>query len=279
MFSKSAILGIGLMAILAIALFPIGCSDDKTTTSTGTTGSLTDPQFVLLQGQVNTYLDSSKQYFAAGLNNIYQLPTDTQDIAAAYGPMGADDTVSYIYADGWHITYVTRTNAYFSDRFSDSVQFLDGSTPLQNPSGLDYMHYIHHWDYESKLLETTHTNHNVNIDLEFSHLDSTVASINGTKDIVVDWNYISGDTNITAVFDMDIEVNDISVERQTYGWTSGTPTEGELIFDVDESYSLDTGYGPALLIKQWNVHVSFEDGEATIRVTSEGTTWTYTRTI
>jgi hypothetical protein len=284
MHSKGVILGLGLLITLGILgiLGLAGCSDDSNppTNSGITAGSPTNPDYLLVQNQLNTYLDSTQQFFTAGLGNIYQLPADTGKIPNAYGPVGPQDTASYVYYDGWHITYVSRDNDNFVNRLLDSVQFMNNSKAIQNPAGLDYLHYIHHWEFGAKNSVATHTSMNGDVNLEFSDLDTDVAHINGTKNLVVEWNYFSIDSTVTAMFDMNVVATDIAIQQiPNYGWSSGCPSSGNVNIDLNVSYSLDTGFGPDLSVKTWSCKIAYENGTATVNMVSDNKFWSYTREI
>ena len=277
---RTVLPGLGLVVLAAIMFWAAGCSDEKSPISPINYGSLTDPDFIMVQDQVNDYLDSSMEYFSAGLGNISKLPSDTGKIRNQYGPMNPEDTVAYAYLNGWHIVYVSRSNFRFTDRFMDSVQFMNNSEMIQNPAGLDYMHYIRHWNFANRDTTITHANLGGGIDLEFSGLDGNVATINGTKNLLAEWIYLSNDTTLRAFHDMDVRVNDVTVQKSPdYGWSSGCPTGGSVNMDINQSYILNVGAGPDLHVKAWQVTVTFNDGVAAVRVVSAGAVWSYTKTV
>jgi hypothetical protein len=280
---RTVLPGLGLLVLAAILFWAAGCSDEKSPINNNNPinyGSLTDPDFIMVQDQVNNYLDSSVDYFSAGLGNISKLPSDTGKIRVQYGPMSPEDTVAYTYLNGWHIVYVSRSNLFFTDRFMDSVQFMNNSDPIQNPNGLDYMHYIHHWNFANRDTTVTHTNLSGGIDLEFSGLDGNIATINGTKNLLAEWVYFSNDTTLKAFHDMDVQVNGVTVQKSAnYGWASGCPTGGSVNMDINQSYIINVGAGPNLHVKTWQVTVTFNDGVAAVIAVSAGQVWNYTRTI
>jgi hypothetical protein len=273
--------GFGLALLAAIVLMTAGCSSDKTTTpAKGTEGSPTDPQFLLVQGQINNYLDSTKEVFSVGLENIYQLPTDTDQVQVIHGPLGPDDTALYAYSDGWHVTYVSRQNAYFNDFFRDSVQFQINSVPAEEPDGLDYLHFIRQWGYTSNLTDQTHTDATGYINIEFAGLDEQTSTINGLNNILAEWKYISEDSIVTAIFDMDVTVTDVEIiKSDLYGWVSGCPHYGQLSMTVAQSYLVDYGSSDDFYVKDWEVLVEIEGGTADVRVSSDGLVWNYSHLI
>ncbi len=276
---RMSFLLLGLFALL-VFLFVAGCSgdDDKgSTPNQPNAGDLEDPDFALVQQHVNSYIDSTLEIFALGLENIYQLPTDTDQVANQKGPIGPNDTVAYAYSDGWHITYVARHNDNFDDFFRDSVKFMSDSTVIEDPQGLDYMNYIRYWAFNSNLTSQTHTNLSGNLNIVFSDLDQNECSIDGFKNAIFVWNYVSADSTVEATFDMEVDIDNV-VLRQTpgYGWINGCPVSGTYTMTIDESYELTTGLDSDFNVQQWQVSVSITDGVATIEVTKDNTLWSYT---
>jgi hypothetical protein len=157
---------------------------------------------------------------------------------------------------------------------------MNGETALQNPAGLDYLHYIHRWEFAAKNATITNTSMNGYVNVEFSDLDTDVAKINGTQNLTARWDYYSVDSNVTAIFDMDITASDIAIQQvPNYGWSSGCPTSGTVEMQLNASYSVNTGFGPDLTVKIWDCDVTFDMGVATVQLKSENKIWTYTREI
>lgn len=279
MSSRSTIAGLGLLLLAAVLFAFAGCSSDKTTTSsTGRIGSPSDPEFLLVKQQVDSYLDSTQEVFSVGLDNVYQLPTDTEEVRNMYSPMGPDDTALYSYTDGWHVTYVSRSNAYFSDFFRDSVQFQINSVPVEEPTDLDYLHFIRHWSYTSNQTDVTHVDMSGDINLEFENLDTEIATISGSNNARVEWSFISPDSTIEAIFELNVVVTDVTVNQiPLYGWVSGCPCSGGLTIDLDNSYVVDYGDNTDFWVRRWNVDIEFDNGVAGVRISSENEVWTYTR--
>ncbi len=123
MYQRGMIPGFGLFLLAVLVLFIGGCGDSSTSAITYDEGSASDPYFVNLQMQIEDYLTDARLDFNRGLENIYQLPTDTQEARAEHNAAGPNDTVTAAYVDGWHVTYIARYNLAFNDFFRDSVQF------------------------------------------------------------------------------------------------------------------------------------------------------------
>jgi len=281
MRAKQFLPGMGLLALVAVMLIAFGCSDDSPTKSY-TAGSDTDPDFAMVQNQVNTFLDSTIQFFANSFDNYNVMPNDDDLVESQYSPMYPTDTATYTYDGGWHEIYVTRSNSFFTDHIRDSLQFQINNDPVENASGADFMHLVRHWDYVTGEAYTvyTHTDMEGSLDLQFADLDTELCTINGVNDITVIWNYISGDTTIEATFEIEMTVDDISIAPvPTYGWASGCPTSGEIDFTVEQSYTIETDVVSDPIEKSWTVRVEWEDGVASVRVYWGDYRWTYTRDV
>jgi len=279
---RNAVPGLGLLALAAFLLLTPGCSDDSPAPvgSNQDPGSPTDPEFLLVQDQIDDYLDQFADDVAVGAENVYQLPTDTEEVRNIYGPMSPDDTVLYTYAQGWHVVYVSRDNAYFSDYFRDSIQFQDDGLALEDPDNLDYLHFIRHWGYQDNQVDQTHTNRSGHINLEYENLDTDQASVNGYNNVLVEWNYISDDTTITAMFNMAVTVENVILRPvSSYGWINGCPCSGRLTFDMDHSYNLDDGSSNQFVVRSWTVTVDYDEGYASVRVERDNEYWTYERQV
>ncbi|PKK84865.1 MAG: hypothetical protein CVT49_01545 [candidate division Zixibacteria bacterium HGW-Zixibacteria-1] len=278
MHPKISLPGIGLLLLAAMLFLMPGCSDDKNPVpSTGfTAGDLENPEFLLVQDQINNFLHSTEETFLLGFENVYQLPTDTEYVRNHYGPMGPDDIVEYNYIEGWHITYIAHFNPYADDYFRDSVQFQIASEPVEDPEGLDALYYIRHWGYTSNEVDVTHTNRSGYANLQFTELDQDFGVVNGVNNSIVEWNYISEDSTVEAVYNIEMNINDITVGRvATYGWVSGCPREGRVNLTVDQAYSVNYGESSDFWVRNWDVRITFENGLANVNISSENQVWNY----
>ena len=276
--------GLGLLVLFAVMLLVFGCSSDSSPTSTKVGGSETDHDYLLVQGQVNVFLDSAIQFFSTGFDNYNLLPSDDDDVQAHYSPGDPSATTGYGYypATGWYEFYMSRDNGVFTDHMTDSLQFKVNNEVTADPAAADYMHYIHYWDYVSKLTDQTHANFDSAwINLEFADLDQSQALVTGTGEYWISWNYISVDTTIEANYRVYVEVNDIGIDEISgYGFVSGCPSEGEFSFSIYQSYTLDDGTTPVVVDnKRWAVSATFENGTATVRVTQGNYFWNFTRQV
>jgi hypothetical protein len=278
MRSKFAVPGFGLLVLIIMFGFIAGCSEDNVPNNQVAEGSLTDPVFIPVQTQINNYLDSSIQVFSTALDNASQVPTDTEYVRNHYSPMGPYDTVTAEYVNGWYIVYESRTNAYYTHHSRDSIRFQLDGVAIENPLDMDYMHFIHRWDFTNKMTQSTHTNMDGYVNLEFEGMDGTVATINGNKDLLVEWNYIGQDSNITARYDMSIEVNDVTVQKSSgFGWSSGCPTSGTMNADISQSYMVKKGSAENTYNFSWTVAITIQNGVANVEVNGQSKVWHYSK--
>lgn len=281
MFSKRFLPGLGFLLLTAILLWAAGCSDEKAPiSSTATEGSLTDPEFVMVQTQVDNYLDSSKGYFSTGLNNTVHCPRDTGQVHIDNGPVNPDDTLTYAYLNGWHIIYLYRTNPAFTNYFVDSVQYRNNNDTLQEPSGLDYLHFIRHHTFAINSPVGSYINMTSNINLEFAGLDGDIATVNGTKNFLIHAVVMGVDTSVDATYGMEVAVSDITINKSPVsGWSSGCPASGSAEVAINQSYTITAGDVPTLHMNSWKAYVEFDNGTATVSVVKGSTVWHYTREI
>jgi len=279
MLSKSTIPGIGLVFMMIVLLVFAGCSDDKSTSvplDDLTNGDLEDPDFQLVKERIDNFFTNIQEDFQLGFDNIYQLPTDTDEVRNMYSPMGPDDIVTYAYTNGWHVTNVARFNASFDDYFRDSVQFQISGTPVEDPSGLDQMQYIRHWGYINNEADVTHTNTSGHINFVFDSLDTDVCNINGNDNRLIEYNYFGQDSTIHATYNFDATLLNVHVNSVPgYGWSGSCPTDGEVAIDIDQVYNVDNGSSNQFTIRNWSVSVAIQNGLAAVRVVSNNYVWNY----
>ena len=116
-----ALLVFGFAAVIGFSLLVIGCSGDSNSSNL-TPGSLTDPNFVAVQNEVNNLVDSTVSYISEGLNNLLVLPGDTDVIIVSYGPTPGDSvSADYVYENGWHIVSWAGTFSGKELSFKDSI--------------------------------------------------------------------------------------------------------------------------------------------------------------
>lgn len=275
---KYLVPGLTLVMIIAIFGYFAGCSKDNVPTNQITEGSLTDPDFVPVQNQVDSYLDSTVQIFSAALDNSDRAPIDTQYVRGNYSPLGPNDTVTCVYANGWYIIYVAKDNAFMTFHTTDSVQFQKDSVIVESPLGMDYMHFVRRWEFISKLTSVTHTNIDGYVNLAFTGLDGEFATVNGDKNYNVEWNYVGQDSSIVALYNMDITVDNVTIYHSPgAGWPTACPSGGTIQADIAQSYTVTKNSIPTTLTRNWVVTVTISEGVATVKVEGINKVWNYMR--
>lgn len=279
MHQKRTIPGLSLLLMAALLLVISGCGDDKVpapVTNNQVPGDLEDPEFQAVQQQIDEYLSDAHGMFDLGLDNIYQLPADTEEVRVMHAAFGPNDTVAAAYVDGWHITYVSLYNLSFNSRFRDSVQFMVNSVPVESSNSLDYLHYIRYWNYEDNNTDETYYDKSGHLDIEFTNLDQDVCQVNGFNNSILVWNYISPDSTVEAIFDMVVEVNDVYLGQvPNNGWINACPMSGDLLMDIDEAYSVTINSSTDFWVTSWSATVEFVDGTASVEVIRNNVVWNY----
>jgi hypothetical protein len=281
--------GLGLMALLALLLWVGGCSSDKSVTTGITPGVENDPGFLLVQDHINNYLDSVNVTYQMALAKTQPtteapwLPDRSKwDDGSLSDPLIGKihdevDVYEINYANGWHTINFANYNTYAAYLLCDSIQFQIDQLSLAAAEGADYMRYIRHWSFTSKNTDVTHIDLSGHFDYEFSGLDLDVATINGTDDFMVTWNYISADSTVEAVFAFETTVNDLDINRSTDDfWSCGCPVSGSVNLNLEVSYTKDGGDFPILTTRSWEITADIENGSATITAISGDNYWEYT---
>lgn len=281
MYHKRFFAGLSLALMIMAALFMWGCSDDEPSAPTNTTqpGDPEDPVFVVVQDQINNCIDSMALYFDYGLDNIYSVPMDSDQVEQQHGSLGPDDTLITGYSGGWHTLYVSIQHEQSFDKFiNDSVQFQIDGVPVESPDGLDYLHFIRRWGVEWNVTDVSYTNGYGRFEFEYSNLDQDVTTLNGSNDVLLEWRWYGDQATVEATFDVHVTIDEVQISKvPNYGWTSGCPSSGMMTMDIDEAYWYDDGTNSDMTLYSWEAAVVFEDGTATISVYRDNTVWTWTR--
>jgi len=287
---KLTISGIGLVAITALIFWAGGCSDDSSISTSILPGSETDPGFLIVQDQVNNYLDSVDVIYSLALSKVYIEAEGARDpdIKPVTEESNPDIRVGRIgtpvaiegYSDGWHWYQYEYFYDTYSHSFSDSIKFMNDDLYLYLSEGLDYMRYIRHWDYINDATTETHTDLSGYFDIELRGLDGNTATISGFDNFLVEWHYASVDSTVDAVFGVEATIANVEVNRETGEiWANGCPCGGTINLDVNVSYTLTANSFPVMTARSWEITVGIADGVATVTAISNQQYWTYTHTI
>ncbi|MCK4462562.1 MAG: hypothetical protein KAW46_12205, partial [candidate division Zixibacteria bacterium] len=141
----------GIMVMLVV-----GCGGDETTTPTTITGSLNDPEFVALKGQIDGFVDSTVSFFKNGLNTINGIPDGDGVIPPQYAviPEDQDSWDTSFTDDGWYQINIVYTHKDAQDApvwrtsLHDSIQYrLNDAVLMSDFNTRDQLVYKHHWSF------------------------------------------------------------------------------------------------------------------------------------
>ena len=265
----------GVVTLLVIgSLFGllIGCSSD--TPNSPDPGSLNDPAFMLVQAEVNDFLEANIEYFANGLGSMAALGAGNVD-PILYGPGGPATSDTNYYANDWHIINSTWVFAENTFMLWDSVQFRDATgTPLVTSQMISELTFNRHWTDLANNTSGSYRNSEGVSHLEFTNLlsPSTQALVNGTSY----WGVYSNTVSVTqgdmiSTWDIFSNVNDVAINKGVDGaWSSGTPASGTISAIVTVNTNVGTGQEAT---REWQIEVTFADGTTSCYVTSGNLFW------
>jgi hypothetical protein len=267
------VLGATVLAGLLVAF--VGCgSDDK---STGDIGSNSDPEFQVVQNEINFFIDSTMESFANGLDNIYGLATDTIVDPIRYGPLPPDydpntDTATATYADGWHAVYIAIHRETYDAWLRDSIQFIKDGEPKQLSTELDVLVYKHYWKYDVTDTAVTHRSYTGNTDYTFTDLNTNTAVINGNNELQVHSKVVADESTVWRDITVEATLTEVQVKKTPEGWAQGCPSSGTITASIEMVYQKDDN-DP--VTTNWSVNVSFDNGNMTVVVVRGTTSWLY----
>ena len=268
-FNFSTVLGFVLLACMSLMV--VGCGSDDAPTSS--VGSLTDPSFVAVQGQIETLVDSTIAFAFAGMNAANSISSDGNVDPVLYGPSFVDsNSVVVSYAGGWHVVNGVVSNSVYSFNILDSVQFYNNDDISQQGIGADSIWYRHHWSFSVENTQANYTEFDGAAGFDYRGLDGDVAVIDGYNELNVDNQFVSQDSSVFRHFEFSTTVNDLNVNKTGVGWAQACPNSGSLSASVTMQYSKDNS-DP--VTTEWNVSMVFSDGTAAVTVSSGTTAWTY----
>ena len=268
------VLGVTLLAGLLVMFAGCG-SGDKSTNS----ADYNDPEFLVVQQEIDYFIDSTLEFFTNGLDNINCLATDTMVDPVLYGSLPPDydstkgDTAIATYADGWHVVYFSIHRDAYDAVLRDSIQFIKDGQPQQNSVGLESLKYKHFWSYEVTDTTVTHRSYTGNTDYEFVGLDTAQATITGTDEWQVHSKYASTDSTVWRDINFDATLTDMKVHKTVGGWVQGCPSAGSISASIEMVYKKDSA---APDTTNWAVNLTFNNGRMFSTVTRGSVLpWTY----
>lgn len=260
---------VGLLVVFA------GCSSDDTTT--GSTVDYSNPEFLLVQQEVGNFVDSTLRCFESGLENIYQLATDTTIDPVQYGSVPPDydstrDSASATYADGWHVVYFAIHRNEYDAYLRDSIRFVKDGVPQQVASGLDSLLYKHQWAYTPFDTTVTYRSYEGHAGFYFGGLDSDQATISGSDQWQVHSKFVSPDSTVWRDISLNATATDIKVNKSLIGWNQGCPVRGSISASIQMIYQKDSA---APDTSNWTINLGFVNGNMSATVNDGSCAWTY----
>ncbi len=261
---------LGLLSLAA--LVAVGCGDD--TTSTVNWGSPDDPEFQVVQEQVDAFVDSTLEYLGNGLNTLQGISAgDGSIIPVQYivDPNGGD-VLDVTYQNGWHVIYISKHFSNYATSLRDSVQFVKDGTPQQSPAGVDSLVFKHRWDYD--VVDTTVT-HGVlvgNCDYTFSGLDGNQGVINGSNNVSVHHKLVTDDSTVYRDITVNATVTNLAIGYSAFSGWSQCPVSGTVTAQVEMVYQ--NGDDPSVTTN-WTVAATFTNGTVHAVASYGGVKWAY----
>jgi len=272
---EKVILVLGVTLLAGLLVMFAGCgSDDKSTNS----ADYSDPEFLVVQQEIDYFIDSTLEFFTNGLDNIYGLATDTMVDPVLYGSRPPEydfnrDTAIATYADGWHVVYFSIHRDTYDKIVRDSIQFIKDGQPQQSSAGLESLNYKHFWSYEVTDTTVTHRSYTGNADYAFVGLDTAQATITGTNELQVHCKYASIDSTVWRDIDIDATLTDMKVNKTGSGWVQNCPSAGAISASIEMVYKKDSA---APDTTNWTVNLTFNNGSMFSTVTiGSALPWTY----
>ena len=274
MHPRKALLVFGLAAVTGLSLLVIGCSGDSNSSNL-TPGSLSDPNFVAVQNEVNNLIDSTVSYISLGLNNLLVLPGDTDVIIVSYGPTPGDSvSADYVYENGWHIVSWTGNFSGKTTSFKDSVQFLDNlGQPQQDNDNTETLIYKHRWVEITIDTTVSYTDYSGVVGLTLDNLGSGSATVNGSHSIDVSIKIVTVDSTVWRDISVEGTVSNLAIINVPGGWLQNCPLSGTIGATANMTYTKDSG-NP--VTSDWSFSIQFTDGLISVSAISGTTSWYYT---
>ncbi len=277
MRSQSLFFLLGLVVLSLCAVAFIACSDDDSPTTSNNDGSLTDPEFVAVQEQLNNVVATTIDVFGDGLGNINGIPDDANMEEVLYGPGDPSDvmTAEYNETTGWHTITISRSRSTYTETISDNVQFRDASGNAQeSATGATQLTYQHTWGRTMNDQTVTHSDYTGQTDLTFTGLNTQQAAIAGSFNWTNNSRYVSADSTVTREITVQATLSNFTVNKGSGGWTTNScPSDGSMAnVAITMTYTKDSN-DP--VTTNWTADVTFDEGLMTADVTRGSVEWDY----
>ncbi len=266
---------LGFVLLASMSLLFVGCGSDNSPTTIS--GSFTDPDFVAVQGQVESLVDSTLGFVLTGMGTLRSISSGGNIDPVFYGPVFGDtDQVSVTYANGWHVINLTKSTSVFAFSILDSVRFYSNDTVSQVGTAADSLWYRHHWSYDVADKAVSYTTLNGNADFNYRDLNTNQTTINGNNDMAVDNQFVSVDSTVLRHFEFTTDVNNLVMNVTPTGWEQACPNSGTIMTTVSMTYTKDDN---TAVVTNWAISMTFTDGVAAVSVSSGNAVWSYTKDV
>ncbi len=263
----------GFAAVIGLSLLVIGCSGDSNSSNL-TPGSLSDPNFVAVQIEVNNLVDSTVSYISSGLNNLSVLPGDTDVVIVSYGPIPGDSvSADYVYEGGWHIVSWTGSFSGKISSFRDSIQFQDNlGQPQQDNNNTETLIFKRRWSVSIIDTSVSHTDYIGVANLTLDYLGSGNATVNGSHNVDVFIKTVTADSSVWRDISIEGTVSNMAIIETPGGWQQNCPLSGTIGANANMSYTKDIA---APVASDWSFSIQFANGSITVGAVSGTTSWSY----
>lgn len=267
---QKRILVLGLtVAVGVVALILTGCgSDDKSTSSTNY-GSLTDPEFVVVQSQVDMFVDSTVNFLRNGLNIVYGISDENGTILPAqYAPGPEDnDVFDTSYANGWHRVFIANQYEGYGTTVLDSIQYIKNGAYQESWANRDQLVYKHYWTWISEV-DTIRGNAHYT----FGGLNTAQATVTGTNRVEYRLQVVTGDSTVTRTFTIEATMSGFTLAKtMSIGWDH-CPLTGSVSVTLTMTYQKD---GADPVESTWTGNLAFDDGSLSAAFRLGNTVWQY----
>ena len=257
------------VAVGVVALILTGCgSDDKSTSSTNY-GSLTDPEFVVVQSLVDMFVDSTVNFLKNGLNTVYGISDENGTILPAqYAPGPEDnDIFDTSYANGWHRVFIGNQYEGYGTTVLDSIQYIKNGAYQESWANRDQLVYKHYWTWISET-DTIMGN----ADYTFSGFNTAQATVTGTNQMEYCWQVVTGDSTVSRTFVIEATMSGFTLAKtMSVGWDH-CPLSGSVSVTLTMTYQKN---GADPVESTWTGNLAFNNGSLSAAFRLGNTVWQY----
>ncbi|MFQ5499083.1 MAG: hypothetical protein ACE5FH_05385 [Candidatus Zixiibacteriota bacterium] len=250
-----------------------GCGSDDTT-PTGSIGNSNDPEYIVVNNQVDDFVDSSLAMLGQGLGSITKLAADDQIDPAQYivVPGGSGDAnSSYDQVTGWHTVWGTVEGTGATVTVLDSIQFRNGAGAFQQTvTDLASLTFKHVWSYDATDTAVTHTNYDGTSSFVYSNINTDQTTVSGSNNLQANVKIVAADSTVWRDLTIDGTFTGIQINKTGSGWAQSCPVSGSLAGSVDMSYKKGTADS---VLSTWTLSLSIANGVFSSSIKSGNTTW------